>query len=198
MDNNAAFTAGVRFGGLNDRTEIKILICYLLHAVKVPLCHQILTETIIGQELVNYFELQDALTHLLEQSIIEDKDDSYFITAAGIEISKELEKSLPFSVKERAYKAAIELLQYEALKKQNKTSIVPIKSGGFNLNCTIADKDLVLFAFDVLMPDEKSAKFAEERFVKYGQDIFKCVLGITTDNPAIYADFLNDKLNSGD
>jgi SPP1 family phage portal protein len=40
------------------------------------------------------------------------------------------------------------------------------------------------------MPDEKSAKFAEEKFIKYGQEIFRCVLGITTENPKMYKDFL--------
>ncbi|MEG0092187.1 MAG: DUF4364 family protein, partial [Oscillospiraceae bacterium] len=185
MDNNTAFTAGVRFGGLNDRTEIKILICYLLSAVNQPLKQELLIDTIVGQELVNYFELQSALPHLLDQGFITESDGAYSITCAGVDISQELEKSLPFSVRERAYKAAIELLQYEALKKQNKTSITPLTGGGFNLNCTIADEQLVLFSFDVFMPDEKSAKFAQERFIKHGQDIFKCVLGITTDNPSM-------------
>ncbi|MEG1800953.1 MAG: DUF4364 family protein [Oscillospiraceae bacterium] len=162
----------------------------MLSAVKQPLKQQLLIDTIIGQELVNYFELQAALPHLLEQGFISEANNAYSITPTGIEISKELEKSLPFSVRERAYKAAIELLQYDALKKQNKTLITPLENGGFNLNCTIADVDLILFSFDVFMPDEKSAKFAQERFIKYGQDIFKCVIGITTDNAGMYEDFL--------
>lgn len=190
MDENSAFTAGVRFGGLNDRTEIKILICYLINAIKQPLKQQLLIDTIIGQELVNYFELQDALSHLINLTIITEEKGAYSITPAGVEISKELEKILPFSVKERAYKAAIELLQYDSLKGQNKTTITPLEKGGYNLNCTIADGDLVLFAFDVFMPDEKSARFAQDKFIKFGQEIFKCVLGVTTDNPKMYADFL--------
>ena len=118
MDNNTAFSAGVRFGGLTDRTEIKILICYLLTGAKQPLTEQQIVDTIIGQQLVNYFELLDALSHLAEQKLIYEIDGMYSITEDGKEISRQLEKVLPFSVRERAYKAVIEVLQYDALKKQ--------------------------------------------------------------------------------
>lgn len=190
MNENAAFSAGVRFGGLTDRTEIKILICYLLASAGQSLTAQQIIDTLVGQQLVNYFELQDALSHLSAQNIITDSDGVYSITEEGIDISRQLEKALPFSVKERAYKAVIEILQYENLKRQNKTLITPLEKGGYNLNCTISDNDFTLFSFDLHMPDEKSAKFAEEKFIKYGQEIFKCVLGITTENPKMYKDFL--------
>lgn len=190
MNDNSAFSAGVRFGGLTDRTEIKILLCYLLSNAKQPLTSQQIIDTVVGQELANYFELQDALSHLVEQKLINEQDEFYTITEEGSDISKELEKSLPFSVKERAYKSVIEILQYETLKRQNKTSITSLENGGYNLNCTISDAEFTLFSFDLHMPNEKSAKLAEENFIKYGQDIFKCVLGITTENPEMYMHLL--------
>lgn len=192
MNDNVAFSAGVRFGGLTDRTEIKILICYLLTNAKQPLTTQQIVDTLVGQQLVNYFELLDALSHLASQSLIVDNDGVYTITDEGTDISKQLEKALPYSVKERAHKAVIEILQYEHLKRQNKTEITPLEQGGYNLNCSISDDNFTVFSFDIYMPDEKSAKLAEEKFVKYGQDIFKCVLGITTENPKLYKDFLDD------
>ncbi len=192
MNDNSAFSAGVRFGGLTDRTEIKILLCYILSNASETLSSQQIIDTVVGQELANYFEVQDALAHLVEQHLIIENNDMYSITDEGVQISKELEKSLPFSVKERAYKAVIEILQYEALKRQNKTVITPVAEGGYNLNCTISDADFTLFSFDIHMPNEKSAKLAEENFIKYGQDIFRCVLGITTENPDMYRDFLEN------
>lgn len=190
MNNNSAFTAGVRFGGISDRTEIKILVCYLLSNVNQPVSAQQIIDTLVGQELVNYFELQDALSHLSQQNLITENNGLYSITKEGIDISKQLEKALPYSVRERAYKAVIEILQYAALKKQNQTSITTLHEGGYNLNCTISDKDFVLFSCDIHMPNEKSALLAQEKFIKHGHEIFKCVLGITTDNPKMYRAFL--------
>lgn len=193
MNDNSAFSAGVRFGGLTDRTEIKILLCYLLSNAREPLTAQQIIDTVSGQELANYFELQDALSKLVNQGLIIENDGLYSITAEGADISKELEKSLPFTVKERAYKAAIEILQYENLKRQNKTVITPLENGGYNLSCTISDADFTLFSFNIHMPNEKTAKLAEENFIRHGQDIFRCVLGITTQNPAMYRDFLEEQ-----
>lgn len=190
MDNNSAFSAGVRFGGLTDRTEIKILVCYLLTGAKQPLEEQQIVDALIGQELVNYFELQNALSQLCEQGLIKETDGMYTITDEGRDISQQLEKVLPYSVRERAYKAVIDILQYDALKRQNKTTITALDSGGYNLNCTIADDDLVVFSVDIHMPNEKAAHFAQEQLIKYGQDIFRCVLGVTTENPNMYKDFL--------
>ena len=51
MNDNSAFSAGVRFGGLTDRTEIKILLCYLLSNAKQPLTSQQIIDTVVGQEL---------------------------------------------------------------------------------------------------------------------------------------------------
>ena len=91
MNENAAFSAGVRFGGLTDRTEIKILICYLLSNAKQPLSGQHIIDTLIGQQLVNYFELQDALSHLTEQNIISEDNGIYTISDEGRDISRQLE-----------------------------------------------------------------------------------------------------------
>ncbi|MEG1863066.1 MAG: DUF4364 family protein [Oscillospiraceae bacterium] len=190
MDNNKAFTAGVRIGGLTDRTEIKILLCYLLSSLKFPITSDQLTESISGQELVNYFELQDALHHLVSQNLILEENGFYSILPQGEEIACQLEKSLPFSVKERAYNAAVQLLQYESLKKENRYEISPLEGGGYLLKCSISDGDFPLFSIELYMPDEKLAKISGEQFILKGQDIFKCVLGITTDSPDMYMDFL--------
>ena len=181
MDNEA-ITAGVRLGGLNDRTEIKILICYLLNALKRPITQNQLIECICGQELVNYFE---------KQKLISEDENGFTITEEGTKVATQLEDVVSATVKRYAYSVAVKLLQYDALKKQNKTRITPLPDGGFNLKCSIEDDNFVIFEMDIHMPDEKTAKFAGEQFILMGQDIFKCMLGIVTDRPEMYRDILN-------
>lgn len=190
MDNEA-ITAGVRLGGLNDRTEIKILICYLLNALNRPITQNQLIECICGQELVNYFEMQNAISRLLEQKLIREDENGFTITEEGTKVATQLEDVVSATVKRYAYSVAVKLLQYDALKKQNKTRITPLPDGGFNLKCSIEDDNFVIFEMDIHMPDEKTAKFAGEQFILMGQDIFKCMLGIVTDSPKMYKDILN-------
>lgn len=190
MDNKA-ITAGVRVGGLTDRTEIKILLCYLLSELKQPITQNQLIECVCGQELVNYFEMQSALRHLLDNNFITENEDGFSITDEGREIARQLESVVSTTVKRYAYTMAVNILQYEALKKQHKIKITEVAGVGYNLHCSIEDNDFVIFSMDILMPDEKSAQFAGEQFILKGQDMFKCMLGIMTDTPGMYKDFLN-------
>lgn len=190
---NSALTAGVRVGGLTDRTEIKILLCYLLSELKQPITQNQLIECVCGQELVNYFEMQSALQHLLDNKLIKEDENGYSILPEGKDIARQLESVVSTTVKRYAYTMAVNILQYESLKKQHKIKISPVKGGGFNLHCSIEDDEFTIFSMDIVMPDEKSAEFAGEQFILKGQDIFKCVLGITTDTPAMYKDFLFEK-----
>ena len=190
MDNNA-MTAGVRVGGLTDRTEIKILLCYLLAELKQPITQNQLIECVCGQELVNYFEMQSALQHLLDNNFIKEDENGFSIMPEGKDIARQLESVVSSTVKRYAYTMALNILQYEALKKQHKVTISPVDGGGYNLHCSIEDDDFTIFSIDILMPDEKSAEYAGQQFILKGQDMFKCMLGIMTDTPAMYKDFLN-------
>ena len=62
-----AFTAGVKPGGLTTSTEIRILLCYLIQHAGTPLSQGELETALLGEELVNYFELASNLSDLLEQ-----------------------------------------------------------------------------------------------------------------------------------
>jgi len=192
MDNKA-ITAGVRIGGLTDRTEIKILLCYLLSELKEPITQNQLIECVCGQELVNYFEMQSALQHLLDNRLIKEDENGFSILPEGRDIAKQLENVVSATVKRYAYTMAVNILQYEALKKQHKTKITAVEGGGYNLHCSIEDDNFTIFSMDIVMPDEESAKFAGEQFVLNGQDMFRCVLGVMTDTPNMYKDFLKDK-----
>ena len=190
MDNQA-ITAGVRLGGLTDRTEIKILLCYLLSELKQPITQEQLIECVCGQELVNYFEMQSALQHLLDSNLIKEDENGFSILPEGAEIARTLENTVSTTVKRYAYNAAVKLLQYDALKKENKTEITQVE-GGYNLHCSIEDNQYTLFSMDILMPSKEIAVFAGEQFVMKGQDMFRCILGVSTDSPNMYEDFLKN------
>ena len=51
---NQAFTGGVRPGGLTTSTEIRILLCYLLKSIGIPLTRQEIENALLSEELVNY------------------------------------------------------------------------------------------------------------------------------------------------
>ena len=59
-----AFTEGVRPGSVTTSHEVMILICYLIDQAGQPVSFQELSAALQGQELVNYFQLVEAVDTL--------------------------------------------------------------------------------------------------------------------------------------
>ena len=56
MDNEFnAFDAGVSLGGLRNKTQIRILIAFLVKSVKDPLSESMAIEAVQAHGLANYF-----------------------------------------------------------------------------------------------------------------------------------------------
>ena len=101
------FSAGVEPGGLHEDYEIKILICYLLSALKDPLSKSQMNEVLTGNGLVNYFQFADALEELVQDGHIEvieemrPEGEFYRLLPKGKMTALEFERSLPLTVREK-------------------------------------------------------------------------------------------------
>ena len=108
-----AFTFGVKPGGLTDRSQVSILLCYLIRTA-APLCRQDIENALLGEQLVNYFELAGSLADLEDQGLVTvDENGGYHITPKGISVTDELGFDLlPRSVRETAIRAVIRAQQW--------------------------------------------------------------------------------------
>src|SRR5699024_5319532 len=85
---NNAFTAGVKPGGLNNSAEIRILLCYLIQNVPEPLSQEEIERALLGEELVNYFELASALSQLCDRGLAKLDNGRYHILPPGEEVAR--------------------------------------------------------------------------------------------------------------
>src|SRR6056297_1505288 len=75
----------------NNNSEIevknKLIILQVLRAFGVPLTNNQTTEFILENELINYFELQQYLSELIDSNMIEindsENDEHYYLTTNG-------------------------------------------------------------------------------------------------------------------
>jgi len=71
----------------DQELKAKITLLHLIDQFSVPLTNQQLTNFIMEQELMNYFDLQQYLTDLVETSMLEysssEGEDYYIITESG-------------------------------------------------------------------------------------------------------------------
>lgn len=179
---NKAFTAGVKPGGLTTSTEIRILLCYLLARVGTPLSRAQIEASLVGQELVNYFELADALGDLCEKGHLRcDEDDRYTVTDSGKALADTLESDLPRTVRESAVNAVIAAQTY-ARKKAQYHAHYDASPNGYLVHCSIEDLGETVFSVNLYMPDELSAKAAQDKFILHGDKVFAGMLTMLVDN----------------
>lgn len=171
-----AITAGVNPGGLQSRTEIRVLICFLLDNVSTPLPLETIKERLHFEGIANYFETAYAISDLEENGNIQkiECDDSKALyVAAGdcSNISDALATSVPFSVRERSLIIANEVVARCRNERENKVTVEK-KDNGMYVTCSIMDNDFELASVRLLIPDEETANTVKDNFYKDPMSVF--------------------------
>ena len=185
-----AFTAGVKPGGLTTSTEIRILLCYLLQQAGAPLPRREIESALLGEELVNYFELASNLSELCEQGFLREEEGGYTVAPAGEEIADMLADDVPRSVREAAVRAALSARRFAYKEAQHHVEIVPADGGGFAVQCSLRDMESDVFSFSLYVPDRMTAQLTRTKFIENGDDIYRLMLAALTDDTALSAELL--------
>lgn len=165
-----AMNAGVSPGGLKSRIEIRVLICFILVNSSSPVPLERVKERLHFDGIANYFETAFAITELEESgAITSDSDQSgvklYKATDEAKRVSAELSGSLPYSVKEKTLAISKAITERRLFERENKVTLEPCENGVY-VTCFIMEKNLELGSVRLLVPDEKTAILAKERFLE--------------------------------
>ena len=174
-----AFTAGVKPGGLNSSTEIRILLCYLIKNAASPLTGEELEAALLNEALVNYFEFAACLSDLCEQGLVEKREDGYHILPKGREVADTLHDDVPLTVRECASRAVVRAQLFARKSAQHKVRLEEAPNG-YLVHCSIEEEGAPLFCLTVAMPDKFSAKLARERFIAHGDELYELLIGRLT------------------
>jgi len=169
-----AYLGGVKKGGLTNSTEIRILLCYLIATV-TPLSRQALENALLGEELVNYFELVARLDDLIKQGLASREGEEYRITPKGRSVADTLAYDLPRSVRESAVRAVIRAQSWLRKEAQHKAEITE-KEGSFQVYCHIEEMGRDVFGLTFSMPDALSAEMVKKQFIARGGEVYAQLL----------------------
>ncbi len=187
-----ALTAGVAPGGLVNRTDIKILVCYVLSHVDAPLSSKDIAEVLSENGLANYFEATAAIQNLVKDGHIVDQEvEKLIISDTGKGISRDLEKHLPFTVKEKALKYAVELIAKEKIERENQVEISK-SFYGYNVTCHISGGEFDLMSFSLHVPNKEQALLVKKNFHKRPETYYKLLLSAITGEKELLKTFYNE------
>ncbi|WMJ23384.1 DUF4364 family protein [Paludicola sp. MB14-C6] len=176
---------GIGIGGLKDKYDIKILICYLLHTIQTPLSRDQLNYVFQDDQIVNYFSFCDALAELLETNHIQTKrqcnQEVFELNALGVETAKQLYQSLPTSLRDRVVTTAMKLLANIKNEKENEVIIKPYKNG-YLVKCTIHEINFDLMSYEVFVPDLLQAEKIKVKFQEKPSKIYQGLIQLLLDD----------------
>ena len=177
---NDAFTAGVVPGGLISHSEIKILICDVLRSLKEPAAHGDVVNSLTDRGLANYFELNDAISELLNAGHLVQEGEVYSLSPTGRQIAEMLAGDLPATVRERALSAVSRAVEDSKKKRQNLAEIVRTESG-YEVRCSIVDEAAgPLYRLTLYAPTRSAAETIRDNFIDKAERLLRQDLSLLT------------------
>ncbi len=178
------FDEGVTLGGVRSKNEIRILICYLLSCVKENMDKELVVQAITIDELANYFEVSAAFDDLIKngnikESEIVDGTQTYELTDNGKMIANQLESILSYTVKDKVYVRAIQLLGEKKKRRENSVDIKKTENG-FDVICKISGGDMDLLTFTLYAPTFEQAMVMKKNFYDSPSTVYKVMLALMT------------------
>ncbi len=175
-----AFDAGIELGGLRNRDDIRLLVCYLLKSVDAPMTRQMLNEAMQEDGLANYFEVGQAIEELLKTGNITadilDEDEVISVTPKGREAAELLQTSLPRTVREKAVNSAIRLTTRAKIERENKIEVKKEENGGYTITFTLFDRETELMKLSVYVSDSLQLEQVKQNFINDPVKVYSTII----------------------
>ena len=186
------FDEGINPGGMRSKNEIRILICYLIKSVKAPVSKELISESLQKDGLANYFEASACFDDLVKnRHITVNGNNKYTLTEDGMMIATQLEDSLAYTVKEKAFHCVMMLLEEEKTERENKVEIVK-NERGYNVKCSIISEGLTILSLEFYVPDYEQAKLVKKNFRKNPELLYKTTISVLSKQKDLLTDTLKD------
>ena len=188
------FDEGINLGGMRSKNEIKTLICYLYNSVKENMDKGIVIQAILKQGLANYFETSSAFDDLVMNGNLIPADDehkTYSLTEKGAEIAKQLDSTVAYTIKEKAYACAVKLLAEKKKEIENRVNISK-NNNGFTVECSVSGGDMDLMKLNIYAPEMEQALILKKNFLDNPNKAYKVMLALLTKDKETVGDALEE------
>lgn len=197
MERRKPFMQNVSLGGPYTIFDIKVMLCYLLKTVNKPISAETLWTIMASEELVNYFEYENAMGELLKAGHVEaftdeSGEDFYKISPKCIPIVSDLESNLAISLRSRVVTAAMKIMYYKQNEEQNNVKVIPCEEGGYILSIDVPGTPRSLCKMELYFPEKLQAERARERFIDNPTLVYSVTLASLTGDTSHLMSVLRD------
>ncbi len=175
MEEKTVF-AGIEPGGISDKHQVRVLICYLIVSVELPLTGQQIYEIFAKDDLVNYFAFMEAFYDLVDvQDILlvpedaertpGDLDAHYCCSPHGEQTASTLSDTLPKSVRDRVYENAASLIEKVRPKYTSDVTVTKVEKR-YKVDFELSRDGEPIFHMDFYLRSKRDALAAEQKLTE--------------------------------
>ena len=165
-------------GFIHEKLDIKLLILFILSRLPAPVDRGTLDE--LCQQCddgVGYFDYSDCLGELIASGHVVGEDEEYYATEKGKRNGREVENSLPYSVRARALKLLAPVEERLARAAMIRTDSVTDEDG-CHVKLAMSDGKGEIISLSVLCTGEDQAKTMKKTFRRNAEKIYQRIVEI--------------------
>ena len=183
---------------LKEKNDIKIFILYLLKNLKYPLDFNTISDIVVQDEFVSYFDFAECFAELLDTETIElirvgeeiaeptigengrpeNKSEYFQITEKGIVVVEQLQSNLLGVIKEKSLKSAMRLLSFKQRGADIKCTHTKREDGKYDLHCEIIENYEVVLEVNLVVEGEELLQKMVANFNEHPEVAYRGVVSI--------------------
>lgn len=183
---------------LKEKNDIKIFILYLLKNLNYPLDFNTISDIVVQDEFVSYFDFAECFAELLDTETIEmlriseeivepsigengrpeNKSEYFKITEKGIVVVEQLQSNLLGIIKEKSLKSAMRLLSFKQRGADLKCTHALREDGKYDLHCEVIENFEPVLQINLVVENEDLLHKMIENFNEHPEVAYRGVLAV--------------------
>lgn len=172
-------------GAIKDITEVKFLILYVLSYCDRPIALSLLSEMLLKDSLVDFFDTTTALSEMLKTGHVKtgtvDSEDSYECTPLGLEAISLFQKTLPYSAREKAIIAAASILKKMKQDSEIVAKFEKLDESRYMVSLFVVEGLKPMFSINLTAPSAEQARIICDNFKNNTAKICSSVIKLLTE-----------------
>ncbi len=169
-------------GYFREQLDIKLLVLFALSRLTRPVTMLGLSDLVLGESDVNYFDYIDALSSLQKSGhVLEMEDSRYLITGKGVRNLAEFETRIPYTVRLRVGSAAERMARVLQRDAMVRVSHEMRQDGSATVHLGLSDGLGPILSIDLLAGSEKQAETMEKTFHKNAEELYGRIANMLLD-----------------
>lgn len=169
-----------RHGFIRTELELKTLILFALKSAASPIAFEHLSDMVLRDEAIDYFEYVNALNDLVKTEHVyrETKNDTelYFISKKGVKNLDVCIGNLPVSVREHTKKAVEHIMHKVRREAHIDAKMIEREDGSLVVSCKLKDDSGELLSLELAVLTSEQGRTFIESFENKAESIYNTLL----------------------